>query len=253
MSSQDSPRLVIVVGATGALGRVLVPRLMQRGMRVIAVARSAEALASMRSAHPGLVTCDANIATDDATDRIAALVDAPVAMAVLSAGLPVAGGVADVPPSLMGEAVNIKVGGMVRLARAALPRMDRGARLVAIGGHYGFEPTAYSAAAGVTNAALANLVRQLNWAHAPRGITAHLVAPGPMDTDRLRRMAERRAEREGRTADELLAAMREESALGALTTPAQVAWAITMLMDEEADALAGSTLFMDSGMRRGIP
>ncbi|MBK7059672.1 MAG: SDR family oxidoreductase [Rubrivivax sp.] len=253
MNDQNPQRVAIVVGATGALGQVLVPRLMRAGLRVLAVARSAAALDAMRATLPELNTCDADISDDAATDRIAARIDGPVAMAVLSAGLPVAGGVADAPPSLMGEAVNIKVGGMVRLVRAALPRMERGSRLVAIGGHYGFEPTAYSAAAGVTNAALANLMRQMNWAYGPRGITGHLIAPGPMDTERLRRMFERRAGGEGRSADQLLDAMRAESALGALTTLEQVAWATTLQLDPEADGLAGSTLFMDSGMRRGMP
>src|SRR3546814_10177084 len=55
--------------------------------------------------------------------------------------------------------------------------MRRGSRLVAVGGHYGFEPTAYAATAGVANAALANLVRQMSWAYGELGVTSHLVAP----------------------------------------------------------------------------
>lgn len=253
MHAVNSSSLAVVVGATGALGQVLVPRFRARGNRVLAVARNAEALAEMKSAMPDLQICAADIAEDDAIARIEEHIEGPVAMAVLSAGLPVAGGVAEAPPSLMAEAVNIKVGGMVRLTRAVLGHMDRGARLVAIGGHYGFEPTAYSAAAGVTNAALTNLMRQMNWAYGSRGITSHLIAPGPMDTERLRRMAERRGQKEGRSAEQILEAMRSESALGALTTLEQVAWATTLLLDPEADALAGSALFMDSGMRRGLP
>ena len=41
------------------------------------------------------------------------------------------------------------------------------------GGHYGFEPNAWAATAGVANAALANLVRQLSWGYGPRGVTSH--------------------------------------------------------------------------------
>jgi 4-hydroxy-2-oxovalerate/4-hydroxy-2-oxohexanoate aldolase len=50
-------------------------------------------------------------------------------------------------------------------------------RIVAIAGHYGLEPTAYAAAAGVANAALLNVMRQLSLAYGPRGVTAHLIAP----------------------------------------------------------------------------
>ena len=84
-------------------------------------------------------------------------------------------------------------------------------------------------------------------------MTAHLVAPGPADTDRLRRVAQSRAERDGITADDVLAEMKKESAIGAFTTVEQIAWGVEMLLAPEADALAGGTLFMDAGRRKGLP
>ena len=53
------------------------------------------------------------------------------------------------------------------------------ASLVAIGGHYGLDPTAYAATAGVGNAALVNPSRQLSIAYGLGGVTLHVVAPGP--------------------------------------------------------------------------
>ncbi len=253
MSGHDAARMAVVVGATGALGRVLVQSLQAHGLTVLAVARDATALEAMKAAAPGLKVCAADIASDDAIGQIAACLEGTVAMAVSSVGLPVGGGVIDAPPGLMGDAANIKVGGMVRLARAVVPKMARGSRLVAIGGHYGFEPSAYAAAAGAANAALVNLMRQLNWTHGPAGITSHLLAPGPMDTERLHRVAQKRAERDKLTMDQVLDSMRAESAIGELTTPEQVAWATTLLLAPQAQALAGSTLFLDSGLRRGLP
>ncbi len=47
--------------------------------------------------------------------------------------------------------------------------------------------------------------------------------------------------------------MKAESSLHAFTTPEQVAWAVAMLLDPEADALTGSSLMLDSGRRRGLP
>ena len=184
---------------------------------------------------------------------IRATLDGPVRMVIQGAGVATAGGVMEVPTSALVDAVNIKVSGMVRLVRAVDGHLTRSARLVAIGGHYGFEPSAYAATAGVANAALANLVRQLSWAYGPRGITAHLVAPGPADTERLHRVATARGLREGLPVEDVLEEMRSESAIGAFTTPEQVAWAMEMLLSPEADALAGSTLFMDAGRRRGLP
>jgi len=235
------------------MGRVITQRLHDAGLQVLAVARTADALAALAQAVPGIRTCMADIADDSAIDAIRAQIDAPVRMLVQGAGVATAGGVLDAPTAAVTDAVNIKVGGMLRLVRAADAHLVQGARLVAIGGHYGFEPTAYAATAGVANAALANLVRQLSWAYGARGITAHLVAPGPADTERLRRVASARGARDGLDTEDVLAQMRSESAIGAFTTVEQIAWAIALLLAPEADALAGSTLFMDAGRRKGLP
>ena len=165
----------------------------------------------------------------------------------------VAGGILTAPTGSMVDAVNIKVGGLLRLTRAVDGRLAAGSRIVAIGGHYGFEPTAYAASAGVANAALANVVRQLSLAYGPRGVTAHLIAPGPADTERLRRVAADRAALRGISVDEVMAGMLAESSIGRFTTPEQVAWAVSILLAPEADAMTGSSLMLDSGRRRGLP
>ena len=246
---------VVVVGASGALGAAIVERLVARGKHVVAVARSAEPLAVLVAQHGEnrVRPVVADFASDAAGDLLAAQLDRAVAMVVHAPGVPVAGGIRTAPTAALVEACNVKVGGFVRLVRAVESRLRRHSRLVAIGGHYGFEPSAYAATAGVANASLANVVRQLSWAYGKDGITAHLVAPGPADTERLRRVAAARAVDNDSTVEAELDAMRGESAIGALTTPAQVAWGIALLLDEEADALAGASLMMDAGRRRGLP
>ncbi len=243
----------VVVGATGSMGQAIVRRLAASGLRVVAVARSAESVRSLAGEVSGVVACACDMAHDDAIDTLRAVTEGPVRMVVHGPGVPTAGGVLVAPTQAVVDAVIIQVGGMMRLVRAVDHGLVRGSRLVAIGGHYGFEPTAYAATAGVANAALANLMRQLSWAYGERGVTAHLLAPGPADTDRLRRIAADRAAREGISEEAVLAGMKKESAIGAFTTVDQVAWAIATLLAPEADALAGSTLFMDAGRRRGLP
>jgi NAD(P)-dependent dehydrogenase (short-subunit alcohol dehydrogenase family) len=247
--------LAVVVGATGALGGAIVRRLRGRGVPVLAVARSGDALAALAADDEGVVPCAADIGDDAAQEVIAAAVAArgvEVRMVVQAAGLPALGPLDVVEPAALGAAVALKVGGMLRLVRAVDRWLEPGSRLVALGGHYGAEPSPHVPGAGVTNAALANLVRQLADAYGPRGITAHLVAPGPADTDRLRRLSAAQAEKRGLDVADVLAERRAESPLGALVTPEQVGWAVATLLDPEADALTGSTLALDMGARRGI-
>ena len=136
--------LAVVVGATGAFGNAMVDRLAAAGLGVVAVARSADSLAALRERVPGLVACAADIASDSAIAVIAAAVDRPVRMVVHGPGVTVAGGILTAPTATMVDAVNIKVGGLLRLSRAVDGWLAAGSRIVAIGGHYGFEPTAYA-------------------------------------------------------------------------------------------------------------
>lgn len=247
--------VAVVVGAAGAIGSVITEQLVAAGLLVVAVGRDGGKLQRLAQDHSGaVIACVADIATDTAIARIEEqLAGQTVAMVVHAPGVPVAGGVLEVSTDAINACCNIKAAGFLRLVRATDSALRRGSRLVAIGGHYGFEPSAYAATAGVGNAALTNLVRQMSWGYGDRGITAHLVAPGPADTERLRNVAAGRAALSGQSVDDELDAIRKESAIGALTEPQQVAWAVRMLLAPEADALAGSSLMLDAGRRRGLP
>jgi NAD(P)-dependent dehydrogenase (short-subunit alcohol dehydrogenase family) len=277
--------LAVVVGASGALGGAIAERLRAEGLAVVGVARggggpdrgtgggAAGSGPSGSGPHGGagggpsggpsghtgggagggLKWCSADIGSDDAVAAIAAAVgDRPVRMVVQAAGLPAAGPLATIEPDALGRAVALKCGGLLRLVRAVDTHLQPGARIVALGGHYGIEPAPYACAAGVTNAALANLVRQLATAYGLRGVTAHLVAPGPADTPRLRALSRQAAESRGVPVEAVLAERAAESPLGRLVTPAEVAWAVATLLAPEAAALDGSALALDVGARRGI-
>lgn len=249
--------LAVVVGASGAFGQVIVDRLVAAGLDVLAVARDAAKLAGLVDQHRGRVeACATDISADAAIQDLGRALSRRgqlVRAVVHGPGVVVAGGILDASTEAIITSVDIKVGGLLRVVRAADPHLASGARLVAIAGHYGLEPSPYAAAAGVANAALISAVRQLSLAYGPRGITAHTIAPGPADTPRLRRVAEDRAARAGTTAEAVLDEMRAESSVGAMTTPAQVAWAVTVLLAPEATSMTGSTLMLDAGRRRGLP
>jgi NAD(P)-dependent dehydrogenase (short-subunit alcohol dehydrogenase family) len=95
-------------------------------------------------------------------------------------------------------------------------------------------------------------MRQLSLAYGPREVTAHLIAPGPADTERMQQFVSRRAKENNISVEDVLKEIKSDSSIGALTTPEQVAWAISVLLAPEANAMTGSTLMLDSGRRRGL-
>ena len=254
MTAQNKQReLAVMVGATGALGTTVAHRLVDAGLHLLAIGRREDELKALASTSEHISYVIADIGDDSSIDVIKSKINTTVRMVVHAAGVPVAGGVLEASPLALSQAINIKAGGMLRLHRATDAHLVRGSRLVAVGGHYGFEPTAYAATAGVANAGLTNLMRQFSWALGERGITAHLVAPGPADTERLRNVANARAAQLGVSVEEVFNELKQESAIHAFTTPEQVAWGICLLLAPEADAMAGSSLMLDSGRRHGLP
>lgn len=244
-------RHAVVVGGGGAIGSAIARRLAAAGLSVLVVGRRRGPLQQVAETAPGIQILEADIAHDDSVAAIRNALYGPVAMLVQAAGLPASGGLDTIHPDAIGAAVNLKVGGLLRLVRAAGERLGPGSRVMALGGHYGAEPNVAATAAGVTNAALANLNRQLADFLGPRGITSHLIAPGPVDSERLHEIATRVGARQGLTQDEVLAGYRSETALGRLTSPSDVAWAAVTLLEDEAATLTGSIISLDCGVRRG--
>jgi NAD(P)-dependent dehydrogenase (short-subunit alcohol dehydrogenase family) len=242
----------VVVGATGETGAAIVARLRDAGVPVVAVARDRERLHRMSATDDGITACPADIGDDSSGEAIAAAVSGPVRMVVQSAAVPPAGPLATIEPDALGRSVSLKLGGLLRLIRAVEDRFVDSARIVAIGGQFGSEPTPQTCNAGVTNAALANLVRQLADAYGPRGVTVHMIAPGVLDTARLRRFSAAEAEARGVGLETVLDEYRSHSPLGRMTTVDQISWAVAQLLAPEADALHGATLAMDGGARRGL-
>ncbi len=242
----------VVVGATGEVGAAIVARLRKAAVPVVAVARDRERLEQLRATDDGITACPADIGDDSSGEAIAAAVSGPVRMVVQSAAEPASPPLAIIDPDTLGRSVSLKLGGLLRLIRAVEDRFVEGSRIVAIGGNFGSEPTPETCAAGVTNAALANLIRQLADVYGPRGVTVHMIAPGVLETDRLRRFAGAEAQTRAVSIETVLDEYRSHTPLGRLTTVDQVSWAVTQLLAPEANALHGATLALDGGARRGL-
>lgn len=241
-------RFAVVTGATGTLGRALVRKLVDRDIAVLAVSRSG---ASVDCGERASISVD--LGSDTSIEAIrAALPPGDLAMAVHAIGLPSSPGVLEVQPAMLGVAVDLKAGGFLRLLRAVDGRLAEGSRLIAVGGHLGIEPTEHAPLAGVGNAALANLVRQLAGPVGRRGATVNLAAPGPFESPRVEALIAAKAVGSGVPVEQVRASMLADYPSGRMPSADDVASVIVSMLDPAATALHGSTLFLDAGARRGI-
>jgi NAD(P)-dependent dehydrogenase (short-subunit alcohol dehydrogenase family) len=234
------------------MGSAITSTLVAKGFRVVAVARDVRALDELGATSDLIVACPADIGSDDSVATIKQAISGPVRLAVFAAGLPVRGSVDAIEPSLLAVAANIKVAGTVRLLHAVRDHLVPGSRFVAIAGSLGIEPGPLDAGPGTANAALLNLMRQISLLYGPQGVTTHTIAPGPIDTPRLRALIETQAAESGTPVDELWDRYRAKTSLGRLPTLDEIAWLVALLVEPEASVLHGAVLTADGGVRHGV-
>ena len=241
------------VGASGAIGSSIVERLADRGLGVLAVGRTRQALDAVGEGVDRFEVCVADIADDASVPLIRDAVPGLCRAAINAAAAPMGGHVDEVTAEAVLAAIDVKVNGTLRLVRAVDDHLGEDSRIIVLGGNLGYDPIAEAATAGVGNAALSNLMRQLSRSLGDRGITCHVVAPGPVWTDRLQILLADAAEARGISETQVMEEFRARSPIGHVVTIDEVVWAVMMLLDPEARAMTGGTLLLDAGQRTAIP
>ncbi|WKG03493.1 SDR family NAD(P)-dependent oxidoreductase [Mycolicibacterium sp. HK-90] len=182
----DQPHVFLVTGASRGLGRAITEAALAAGHRVVAGARSPEALADLRSDHLAVVELDV---TNE--DQVRAAVDTAVTrfgrldVLVNNAGYANMGAIEDVDFDDFRTQIDTNFFGVVRLTQAVLPVMRTqrsghiiqissvGGRLVRAGlGAYQSAKWAVTGFSGV-------LAREVS----PLGIKVTVLEPGGMRTD----------------------------------------------------------------------
>ena len=218
-----SPRVAIVVGAGGELGRATAQKLAAAGFTVVGVDRNAENLKEL----PDGIRAEVGDATDpaiakDLVDQIAAEVGPPEVL-VNSLGTYHLGDALDATPADLRLMIDVNAGPALWLTQAVAPYMrDRGTGVIVhVAARPGLEPTAGMATYGASKAALVHLTRVLDLELRPLGIRVNAVAPQILDTA---------ANRPYLTPDQLAHAV----------APEAVADVITFLVSDAAAPISGA-------------
>lgn len=254
-------RTALVLGAGGGLGTAIAGALATEGAAVAITDRSSEALASTE-ADLGTAGADTVSVTWDLNelDRIDEVVDrvetalGPIDILVNVTGGPPPTPAAGQEPSLWAESYRQMVQSVITLTDRVLPGMRerQWGRIVT------------SASSGVVapipNLGVSNALRMtlVGWSKTLAaevggdGVTCNVVVPGRIATKRVAYLDERRAEREGRSADDVRAESTGTIPVGRYGRPSEYAAAITFLTGEPASYITGTTLRVDGGLIRSV-
>lgn len=252
-------KVALVSGASRGIGLAVARRLVAEGMRVLLVARSAEALAREAAALPqgSAHACPADLREPAAAGAAVAEAVARFGrldLLVNSAGATQRGDFLGLSDEAWADGYALKLHGAVRLTRAAWPHLAAaGAGVVVnIAGVGGRVAAADFTIGGSVNAALINLTKALADRGVKDGVRVCCINPGSIRTERLTRRIETMARERGLPMEEAARAIAAETGVARFGEPEEIGAAVAFLASAEAAYWQGAVLDIDGGWVRAV-
>lgn len=254
-------RVALVAASSRGLGRACAVAFAREGADVAICARGRD---DLRSAEAELVelgvrvhavVADLALAEDcrrfvqgsaDALGRVDILVN--------NSGGPPSGAFDSFTEDDYRAALELNLMSTVRCTLAAVPSMRRGGwgRVVNITSIAAKQPMEGLVLSNTARTGVLGFSKTLASALAREGITVNTVCPGPIFTDRIRDLAQQRAERERIPFDDAIKTYLTDIPMGRLGKPEELAALVAFLAGEPASFITGTTIQVDGGMLRAL-
>ena len=239
-------QIALVTGATRGIGRAIALGLAQDGATVIGTATTAEGAAkiaeSLREAGNAGTGIRLDVSDGAAVDAEIGAIDGrfgPVTILVNNAGITRDNLLLRMKEEEWDAVMSTNLKPAYRLAKAVLRGMmkARSGRIIQIGSVVGSSGNSGQVNYAAGKAALLGFTKSLAQEVGSRNITVNCVAPGFIDTDMTRALAETQR-----------AALLQMIPLGRLGQPADIAHAVRFLASPDAAYITGATLHVNGGM-----
>ncbi|MGH2795618.1 MAG: SDR family oxidoreductase [Actinomycetota bacterium] len=254
-------RVALVAASSRGLGRACAVAFAREGADVAICARGRD---DLRSAEAELVELGVRVhatvadisISDDCRRFVQGAADAlgRVDILVNNNGGPPSGAFDSFTEDDYRSAVELNLLSTIRCTMGAVPLMRRGGwgRVVNITSIAAKQPLEGLVLSNTTRVGVIGFAKTLATALAREGITVNTVCPGPTLTDRIRDLAQQRADREQISVQEALGAYVPDIPMGRLGKPEELAALVIFLASEPAAFITGTTIQVDGGMLRAL-
>jgi 3-oxoacyl-[acyl-carrier protein] reductase len=240
-------RTAIVCGASSGMGLATAEALAAEGANVVMFGRRRELL-EREADRVGALAVQGDLTIPQHLERLVqATVGAfgGVDVLVLNGGGPPAGKASTISAAAVEEAVALLLTSHVTLVGRCLPHLRESGRgrIVAIESSSVREPLANLALSNAVRPGVVGWLKTLARELGPDGITVNTIAPGSIDTDRLRSL---------RGPDGPSAAELESIPLRRLGQASEIATVVTFLASDRAAYVTGAVIPVDGGLTRSL-
>jgi 3-oxoacyl-[acyl-carrier protein] reductase len=247
-------KTALVTGASEGIGRAIAQKLAEEGVRVAICARTASklqdtaaAIAHATGTEIAPIAADLrNLAGCQGSVEQAAARLGGIDILVNNAGASAFGAFIDLPDDAFVDAINGKLLGYIRCAKAVIPHMQRrgsGAIVNITGTTQQAVPLHTPGSA--CNAAIRMFSKELSIELGPLHIRVNSVAPGRIQTARGDQLLEATARAHGTSSDAILSQLISTIPSGRVGTGEDVADAVCFLVSERASYVNGAALVVD--------
>ena len=239
-------KIALVTGSSRGIGRAIAAQLARDGWAVCINYLERRDCAEDLAARLTAEGCRVMVRQADVADKAA--VDAmvhdiqtvfgPVSLLVNNAGIAGQCLFQDVTPELWHRYFGVNIDGAYHTIQAVLPHMlhEHEGCIINISSIWGLRGASCEATYSATKHALIGLTRSLAAELGPTGIRVNCVAPGVIRTDMLDALPA-----------EALPMLAQETPMGRLGAPEDIAHAVVFLADEKASFITGQVLTSDGG------
>jgi NAD(P)-dependent dehydrogenase (short-subunit alcohol dehydrogenase family) len=239
----------LVTGGGGGIGRAIVRRLAQEGMRVAILDRD-EAAAGTVAAEIGGLALGADVTMLAELENAVAAVLARfgrIDLLVNNAGIAWTGPALDMPLEVLRAMLRVNVEGVFIVSRAVLPHMvaRRSGAVVNLASWAGKTGNAWFAGYSASKFAVVGLTQALAREMAPHGIRVNALCPGIVVDTAMRSALEGQQRQYGlpETAERA-----KSIPIGRLSVPDDVARAAAFLASDEASYITGESINLSGGL-----
>jgi NAD(P)-dependent dehydrogenase (short-subunit alcohol dehydrogenase family) len=253
----DAP-VSIVTGASQGIGQVIALELAGRGDTVVLAARNVDGLketaASIEEAGGRHLVIETDVTDRFSVEEMVSAVMGDLGRIdnlVNNSGIGgPSGRLWEVDPDQWVETFSVNVFGVFAVSRAVIPVMiDRGSgSILIIGSISGKRPLYGRSSYTTTKTALIGLTRTLAVEAGEHGIRVNLISPGFVSGPRIEWVMKAQAEARGIDVEQVRREFEEESPLGRLTDPVDVARTVIFLTSPAAAGITGADINVNSGV-----
>jgi 3-oxoacyl-[acyl-carrier protein] reductase len=255
-------RRAFVAGSSSGIGRAVAAGLLAEGAHVVINGRKPDKLERTRQEleaayGPRVHAVAADLSQGDAA--AAAVREAVTRLGGLdvlftNSGGPPAGLFETLEEAAWRKAVDLLLFSTVRLVKEALPSLSKSSqpRIVHLASLTVKQPVHGLVLSNAVRAAVVGLAKSLSQELAERQILVNVVAPGIIDTERVRELDEANAAAQKRPVDEVAAERVKAIPLARMGKAEEVASLVVFLASARASYITGSTIAVDGGLIRGV-